>query len=238
MKYLMLCAVWLTALIVGGNALATSVTYTYHTVSDGALGPAAFQEALVTITYTSDTRDVVTTTTVSGAKVLTNSHGSATVTVTQNGTSTMAHFAAGQIHVRYDVTNGVVGFGSVLGDTYPLALGCDIEDGTCSKGVNVNQYFDDYFYDDGIVAALTYVVDNPANANLVSPEVLTERATLSHTTLLTGTTYACLGDYVSNFYLCPGTPPTLSTDHGGFYLRDMSGGRNVGTFSVKVTESD
>jgi hypothetical protein len=101
------------------------VVYKLYAVTDGKLGSQTISRAQVTITFRGDTRNVVRET-VPDALVYRIDQGDATVTLNRGGSKTVAHVADGQIYVRYDTTNGVVGFGSfATGNTYPIALICD-----------------------------------------------------------------------------------------------------------------
>lgn len=232
------------ALAVCGGVQAKPVVYTLRTVSDGQLGSLTLIQAAITITFSGDTRNVKTVVNSAGDIVYTNSQGEATVTVTMAGRTVKATFAPGQIYVRYDTTNGAVGFGSAIAPTYPLTIGC----GTVSCLTA-----DDERY--GIVATL---VDQSAGdlVDSISPNVLALPANLSQATILTGATSACAVAY-NAAGVCPAAAPNaLKTDHGGFYLQDQYfsslvyyGGftdccgtndeeGNVGVFTVRLSDDD
>jgi hypothetical protein len=242
-------------IIVAGAALACGlsvsdvtyadpVVYTLYTVSDGMLGAESFTEAKLTITFRGDTRNIQTAT-VNGATVYTNHIGTATVAVTQGGKTTVAKFADQQVYVRYDVTNGLVGFGSGISATFPITLGCGIAD--CTAGTLGNSYY----YQDGISAVLADAAVNSADRNLLTQRVLTQHATLSRNSILTGYTLACAVPYTlnaANNFVCQSAPSSpLATDHGGFYLQDLNanpgelanwGNGNTAVFTVAVTAND
>src|ERR1700694_559235 len=112
------------AAVLAASASAKPVTYTLRTVADGRIGARNFNQATLTFTFTGDTRNVMQEY-VSGQPVYYNRKGRATVKVEQDGEVTVAHFAAGEIYVQYNTATGVVGFGSSISPSYPVALDCN-----------------------------------------------------------------------------------------------------------------
>jgi hypothetical protein len=225
----------LVGLVLGGlfslneTADAHRVVYKLTTVTDGQLGSTAFQSAIVTIVFEGDTRWVTSETNSNGAKVYQNSKGTATVKVVQpGGKTTVAEFLPGQIFARYDVTNGVVGFGSTSGGTYPFAIDCQGTDcskgdwdNCCTDGVSVNI--------PGVLAAAA--VDSSFSI-YASSATFRLPSNLSQSTLLTGYVNACFA-YDSGWN-CPAPPPSalLQTNRGEFFVRDLSQAGNFALFSV------
>lgn len=216
-KFIVAGSILMCGLALPPSAEATSVVYTLNTVSDGKLGNMPFTEAPVVIQFHGDTRNVVKESSAAG-NVFANYQGYATVTVTINQKQYTAHFASGEIFVRYDTTNGLVGFGSAISPTYPVTLGCGNSDCTLGDGETSN----------GIAQALALLAADPATySSLLSTAVENLPASLARTTLLTGSTHACPVAYTmdsSGFPIaCAPSPPipVLHTDQGDFYLEDI-----------------
>ena len=205
------------AMALARSADARPVVYTLNTVSDGKLGDRSFSEAPVVIEFHGDTNNVVNESS-AAATVFANRKGYATVTVTINQKKYTAHFKSGEIFVRYDTTNGLVGFGSTISPTYPITLGCGNSDCTLGDGATSN----------GIAQALALLAADPATySSLLSTRLKSLPASLSRTTLLTGSTHACPVPYTTDssgnpFACAPPLPiPVLhTTDQGDFYLQD------------------
>ena len=219
-------------LALSAASLAHPVVYKLTTVTDGMIGSLPFGSAVVTIEMNSDTRGV-TTTTVAGATVYENAVGSATLTVSVGGTKIVTEFLPGQIFARYDITNGIVGFGSPVGPMYPFAIDCGSP--SCSGAGDWGPGWIGYSSVDGIAAALadpsTDAPDVPSNYTLNLP------ANLSQSTLLTGYVSACAA-YV-NGWNCAAPPAVLlQTRYGSFYVQDMSGENQVGLFKVTRSSED
>lgn len=197
-----------------GIARAEPVVYTLYAVPDGGqLGSKAFSQAEVVIKFKGDTRNVTIETEPGGAVVYRNNQGEATITLIQQGRKSVAHIAKGQIYVRYDTKNGVVGFGSAVSSTYPMAL-----------------------YDD-IVGALAAIAANPGVSTSYS-DLSGLRANLNETTLLTGRVDSC--DPVSPTPVtCPSGP--IHTDLGDFSVQAQNqehGNRGIFTVVVGKDERD
>jgi hypothetical protein len=220
----------LCILAAASSADAAPVVYSLQTVSDGELGTQSFKQAAVTLTFRGDTEDVVPDPSATSAAVYKIVVGDATVSVMINEKVFDAHFRRGEVFVRYDVTNGLVGFGSAISATYPVTLGCG--NSNCSS-------IDVYSVYDGIASILASHETDVTAATLALPTGLT------HSTLLTGFTQECPIPYVEDpnnqfQLLCPSVPLyPLRTDKGNFSLRDPFSwggvqGDNYAIFTVRV----
>ncbi|MCY0855024.1 hypothetical protein [Cupriavidus sp. D39] len=222
-------------LAVSGIARAEPVVYTLHAVTDGKLGSQAFSQAQVVLTFRGDTRNV-TIQTESGGVVYRNDQGEATVALIQDGKKSLAHIAAGQIYVRYDTTNGVVGFGSLAtGPTYPLALSCQTAIYAITDCFGENGYTQhaEYSHADQIVSALA-----DTNQSILYSFSSALPTSLTDSTLLTGYVSACAAGYPINSYICPSPPAVpIRTDLGDFYLQDQ-GYQDKGIFTVVVVKEE
>jgi hypothetical protein len=226
------------AAVLSRQAEAAPVVYTLITVSDGKLGETSFKEAEVTLEFHGDTRNVVRDS--SSAGVFANHKGYATVTVTINHRRHVARFESGEVFVRYDTKNGLVGFGSVVSPTYPVTLGCGNADCTLGDDNSSN----------GIAQALAlYAADPSMYASVLSGPTKKLRTGLTETTLLTGGTHACPVPYTTDFNGAPldcspmAPIPVLHTDRGDFSLQDKvsspsaySG--NTAVFTVVTTGNE
>jgi hypothetical protein len=256
-RWIAIIVVALTVTLAAG-ADASPVIYTLRTVADGKLGNHTFYEALVTIRMKSDTQAVRQQVGSNGGVLYTNFTGTATVSITENGVTTVATFAPGEVYVRYDAGAAIAGFGSAISPTYPIAIGCDdyafpsdsgyVKD--CTQGDwgpldPKNPYVDT----NGTLSFAALALNWPAYQPLVSAETLALPANLSQSTLITGRTHTCattykvgtLQDFIPSGSLldCKGEASRgLRTDHGGFYLRDKIGGSsNVGWGGWLVSNS-
>jgi hypothetical protein len=210
MKQLVIVRIALAVIfIITGIARADPVVYTLYAVTAGRLGSQTFSQTEVVITFKGDTRNVAIENE-SGAVVYRNNQGEATVTLVQKGKKSVAHIGKGQIYVRYDITNGVVGFGSAISPTYPISLSSDI------------------------VGALSDIAAHPGDAARYS-DLSGLHMNLNETTLLTGVISACAVAYT---YSCPTAPTTLiHTDKGDFFVQDQ-GNFDEGIFTVTVGKED
>jgi hypothetical protein len=220
-----------------GTVTARPVVYTLHTVADGTLDGRAFTQTALVIEFRGDTDNIVTNTLINGAVVLTNSVGSSKVTVTIGGKPHQARFAPGQIYVRYDTSNGIVGFGSFgISPTYPVAIGCDNDD--CTGGdVTLASYL--YW---GIVGAASDLAAYPGDWIYFSYEIPPLPVNLSKSTLLTGNAHTCAVPYATYQCLSPASLG-LHTDRGDLFLQDQtygydSRGGHLGVFTVEVNPED
>jgi len=222
-------------LALAAAADAHPVTYRLTTVTDGQIGSVSFHSAVVTIEFKGDTRSVQTTT-AGGVTVHQNAKGSANVTVVSGGTTIMTKFLPGEIFARYDVSNGVVGFGSSVGPYYPFSIDCG--NVSCSGSGDWGPGWIGTTSVDGIAAALadpnTDSPDYPSDATLNLPNDLIQP------TILTGYVSACASYVLNNFYWSCPAPPTvpLKTQLGTFYVQDSSGEMQVGVFRVLSGSGD
>jgi hypothetical protein len=220
----------------------SGVVYTLQTVADGSIGNHAFYQALVTFRMVSSPRSVTTQPSpVDATKPLYENRGFATVTIDDAWTVINAVFAPGQVYVRYDTGAGVAGFGSDFSPTYPVALNCangaypsdntytvDCVQGAVWDYLNINDTF--HMFRAGILAQLNDSQDP-------SPGVTGLPQSLSHPTLLTGSTHTCAGPYTigptpqiayyfpGDLLVCGGPAPRgLHTSKGDLFLQDRVGG--------------
>ena len=239
------------------------VIYTLQTVTDGSLGGYAFSQALVTFQMVGEPRAVTSQpSTVDATKTLYENHsGYATVTVDDGARIITAEFEPGEVYARYDTGSQVVGFGSRISPTYPVALNCSSSaypsDGTytadCEQGEGwnylTNGFRDDLFHS-GILAQISYTPP-PADDYTASPAALALPQSLSQSTLLTGLAHTCasvytivpLGSYTyyvpSDLGVCAAPAPHgLHTTRGSLYLQDQAGGsHNLGTSPIVIGEA-
>jgi len=223
------------------GAVAAPVEYRLETVTDGQIGARAFSRAAVTIVLVTDTRDVQTAT-VNGATVYTVQNGQATIRVSDESGVLTARIAPGQIYARYDITNGILGFGSRVSPFYPIALGCG--NASCSEGSVQAQggpgvYNTCCYFEDGLLPMLVDLAAVPSDKLYVSPRVLWEHETLSFPTLLTGVVQACAVPYTNGMYQgqyscnAAATVP-LHTDHGDLYIQDQASANDTAFFKATV----
>ena len=216
---------------------AQPVVYTLHTVADGQLGSLQFNEALLTLTFAGDTRNVRTHHDSQGGLVYENDYGTASVAVTVAGVTTTATFAPGELNVQYNTRTGAASIGSAISPDYPISLGCanTYDPATYTSDCVAGDWgvqFDSggYFLNgqrSGTADAAADVAAVPDDWVYSSPAALALPANLSQSTLLTGTTHSCAVPYtidpVYGFLNdCPAPAPRgLRTDRGSFFLRDL-----------------
>jgi hypothetical protein len=207
-----------------GAAQAHPIVYTAYAVTDGRLGAQTFRSAEVRIRIESDSHAVFAAVE-RGATVLRNERGEATVAVNIAGRTTTARIYPGQVYVRYDLTNGIVGFGShTIGPTYPLSFSCAKASASNCDPPASGAY-------DQIVAALAELRAMPQDGGRYSARVSRQLTNLTVPALLTGYTGACATSYVDG--RCPAMPSTaIHTDRGDLYFQDqqMSG---AGIFRIE-----
>jgi hypothetical protein len=227
----------------GTTAFADPVVYTVQTVIDGTLGSKGLNEALVQFRFEGDTADVHNETT-NGVTISSIQKGSASIRVFEGDHWSTAWFVPGEVYVRYDITHGVVGFGSSkVSPVYPFALDCG--NANCSIGTVQADHGPGVsttccFFEDGISAMLNDIAELPSDAAYVSLAVPKLHETLAQSTLLSGYVQSCAAPYVvtSIIYACTaGAAVPLITDQGDFYVQDMSGASNVASFLVRVGKS-
>ena len=197
---------------------ASPVVYTMRTVASGHLGSVNFTGARMTISFAGNTHNV-STTTVNGAVVYTNSRGIARASiVTLDGRTFHATFKAGEIYVRYDTQLGIVGFASAIGLAYPVIVGCS-DPFVCSDIGSTDGYTIFAHYD-GIATELADIAARPGDYWSASVATLNLPTTLSQSTLLTGHVRSCSVAFASD-HSCPSAPSQpLHTDHGDLYVLD------------------
>ena len=221
---------------------AAPVVYTLETVAAGSLGNRHFNAAVVTIRMRADTRNVQQQSGTNGAPVFTVT-GPATVTVDDGDHRVVANFAKDQIYVRYDTYSGVVGFGSSISPTYPVALGCGNDDCTVGDWTNpsLESNYPQAVYN-GTAQALADIAAQPGDNYYVSWDLLTLLpSSLSQSTLLTGRAQTCVVAYQPYNPCLAKAPKPLLTDGGNFYLQGEGGlgtGSNTGAMQVEVLTED
>jgi len=218
-------------LVVTGSASAEPVVYTLYAETTGTLGSQAFSEAPITIVFKGDTRDV-TMHVEQGAVVYRLERGAAKLKLTQGANTTVARIADSEIYVRYDSTNGVVGFGSpTISTTYPATLSCNVP---CAYGQPQQFGFN------AIVSALADVAAVPQDASLYSADLTALPTSLTKSTLLTGYFKTCVNLNAPPFCV-PGSTTPIHTSLGDFYLSDgpsNGGSLNKAIFTVEVREEE
>jgi len=191
--------------LLASAAVATPITYTAFTITDGKLGSWSFHNARVYLTLKSDTDYVQfiqpqvdpNDPTQGTVDIYTNQVGTASVTIISGGRAVHATFAPNQVFVSMDLGNtdsaphvGARGMGfssftaTSLEPSYPLG----IEDGTLDWG--------DIF-----------------GPGVASPELATLPVDLVSNTAFSGRAWPCVG---FPFQCADATP--LKTDKGDFYL--------------------
>jgi hypothetical protein len=204
-KTLLLLFRALAACLLAQTAIATPITYTAFTDTDGQLGTWSFHNARVYLTFHSDTSTVQTIDVPnifisnSMTEAVFNPTGTASVTIITAGKTVHANFAPNQLFVSLD--HGTlpgpfqggrgVGFGMFsatapggIEPTYPLG----IEDGTIDWG------------DAATPSAATQALSND----------------LQHNTAFSGRVLSCI-NFPADFS-CSAPAPALHTDKGDFYL--------------------
>jgi hypothetical protein len=219
------------SLCLAGPARSATVVYTMRAMADGTFAGVRFFGLPVTIQLVSRTEAVGSQPGPNGGFILTNKEGTATLSIPGFPTS---RFVPGEVYVRYDTGNGLIGFGSSISPTYPLTLGCadfatvnytaDCTQGDFTPG-NTNTY-------NGIATALA----DPANAlyQSLSSQTTQLPTSLSRATLLTGIVHGCATVYGSDgqgdLYSCSADAPRgLVTDQGSLYIRQFWPISNGGT---------
>lgn len=174
---------------------------------------------LIKLQFKSDTSNT-TQAQENGVTVWRNDNGDAWVTISQGSQKTVAHILPNQVYVRYDPTNGVVGFGSYAsGIGYPLTLNC--------QGYQCNGYVG------GTVGGLVDI--NTNSATNYAPDVAGLATHLLGPALLTGFVSYCVGSTAAS---CTSPAAPIQTDLGP--LRIFAGSRNVGSgvFTAVVVEQE
>jgi len=191
------------------------VLYSLYGVADGQLNGVPFSGAQFRLdfrSYTIDTKSVVE----NGVTVYRNDVGQAVLTLQQGLSTTVANIEANQIFVRYDPTNGVVGFGSyAVGPYYPVVLTWCTEPAGCPP---IESNYPDF----QILGALIQLHEYPQDSMFYSPAVPKLATQLRGPALLGGFLYACLSfDFTT--LTCPSIPSTpIKTDHGDLYFQTQT----------------
>ena len=234
MRKLLRAAALLGLCVSSLTALAQPVVYTLRTVADGQLGSWTFSQATLTLTFTGDTRTVHSESDAFGTNVLVNRDGQATVTVSQGGKSTSARFGAGQVYLRYDMGNNIVGFASAIAPSYPIAMNCfgaywSTLLGTTGAVIGPDCTSNDapLVFTGGHSNIGTSDAAFQAQTGVPLDEVFSTATVqlplnLSQTTLLTGLAHTCATSYNADSTSCTTPAPAgLLTNRGLFYLQDQ-----------------
>jgi hypothetical protein len=208
--------------VAGTAAFGKPVVYTLYSESNAVgsvqLGTTTLT-GLIRFEFKSDTSNT-TQAQEGGVTVWRNDSGDASLTISQGSHTTVAHILPDQVYVRYDPTNGVVGFGSyAAGNFYPMTLNCQ---GSRCNGFN-----------GGTVGGLADI--NANSATNYAPDVAGLATQLQGAALLTGFVTYCVGG-TSTSCRSPATP--IQTDMGP--LRIFAAGNNVGSgvFTAVVSEKE
>jgi hypothetical protein len=191
-EHILTCIVLALSLVC--PALAAPITYTGFTITNGKIGTHVFHNARVILTFVSDTKNVQLTTLL-GTNVAYNPTGTASITIVGDKLSIQAAFAANQIFVSVDRTNGGVGFGSFAADgslqpVYPLGIGKWMVLGALPGG--------------------TFL--------LASPEERSLSTDLRHNTSFAGVAWSCTAFPLQYGLTCPLPTAPLKTNKGDLYL--------------------
>lgn len=235
-RILRLAVIFLLAVCV---AMATPVTYTGFTITDGKLGNWSFHNARVYLTLKGDTKNVQfmqplidpAHPSFGTVDIWINQTGTTSITIMSGQRVVSANFAPNQIFVSTDLGDTIsaphlgargIGFGSItstggIEPTYPLS----VEDGTVDWG------------------------DIPEGGTGVASDALTFLPVdLVNNAAFSGRGWVCVG-FLNRPPCAP--PNALHTDHGDLYLYgpysavpsvDQGEDLNAGFFLVQVGESD
>ena len=193
------------------------VLYTLYGTVDGTLNGVAFSDAELRLdfrSYTADVKAVIE----NGVTVFRNEVGQAMLFLTRGPATTVANIAPGQIYVRYDPTNGVVGFGSyAMGPFYPVSLDWCTQPTGCGP-------FATNSAESTLVGALGQLHFSPQDKMFYSPAVPALATQLRGPALLTGYLDACYA--IVTYPLpphCPSPAPApIKTDKGDLYFQTQS----------------
>jgi hypothetical protein len=237
----------LASLLLSSAASARPVLYTLRTVMDGEIGGKSFSQALIVIKMRGDT-STVESTNVGGHIAYVNQIGHATISISSGARTVVAHFAPGEVFVRYDPVLGVAGFGSSISPLYPFALGCDnfafpskaAYTADCTQGDWGPRNPTGDYREDGTANMLAAVDGGGLGyphgfcCDTASPALAALPRSLTQSTVLTGRVHACAvlysvdpnsTDSEGNLTVCPAKAPRgLRTDRGGLYIQDSLGG--------------
>lgn len=214
------------AVAIGGAASAEPIVYSIHGDADGELDGRAFSGAQFRLELRSDTVHTVTAIE-NGVTVYRNDQGHAILFLTRGAQTTVAHIAPNQIFVRYDPTNGVVGFGTHgIGPFYPVSLDwCGLPMGCGAIETGTPEIT--------IVGALAQLKVAPHDSVFYPAAVEALATELRGRALLGGFLDACVSYDVINLR-CPSIPGTpIKTDQGDLYFQKQTlFGKGVFTATV------
>lgn len=192
------------------------VLYTLYGAVDGRLNGQAFSDALFRLdfrSYTAHTRTVVE----NGVTVYRNDVGQAVLVLTRGVQTTVVNIAPNQIYVRYDPTNGVVGFGSyAVGPFYPVSLDtCGAP--PCGPPATTSP-------EHSILGALAQLREAAQDSMYYSSAVPKLATQLRGPALLTGYVDACVSIVINPLPPhCPSIPSVaIKTDQGDLYFQKQS----------------
>ena len=197
-----------------GSAAAVPIVYSVYGTVDGELNGQSFSGAEFRLELRTDTVHTVTAIE-NGVTVYRNDQGTALLVLTRGAVTTTVHIAANQVFVRYDPTNGIVGFGTHgIGPFYPVALdwcGLPMQCSPMGTGAQIT-----------ILGALAQLKAAPNDLVFYPAAVRALVTELRGPALLTGFMDACLAYDIKNLH-CPSIPTTpIRTDHGNLYFQKQT----------------
>jgi len=198
-----------------GSAAAVPIVYSVYGTVDGELNGQRFSGAQFRLELRTDTVHTVTAIE-NGVTVYRNDQGNALLYLTRGTQTTVAHIATNQVFVRYDPTNGIVGFGTHgIGPLYPVSVGwCTVPLGCGRIGTGAPEIT--------ILGALAQLKAAPNDLVFYPAAVRALATELRGPALLTGFMDACLAYDVTKL-VCPSIPSTpIRTDQGNLYFQKQT----------------
>jgi len=200
-----------------GNSAAVPILFTVSGAVDGELNGQSFSDAKFRLDLRTDTADTVAVVE-NGVTVYRNELGQAELILTRGTQTTVAQIAANQIYVRYDPTNGVVGFGSfAVGPFYPVSLDWCGVPMQCGAVQTTSPQFN-------ILGALVQLKVDPKDTVFYSSAVPGLATQLKGPALLGGFLDACYSiDLNTQPPSCPSKPSVpIKTNQGNLYFQKQN----------------
>ena len=200
-----------------GTSTAEPILFTVSGAVDGELNGQSFTDAKFRLDLRTDTSHTVAVVQ-NGVTVYQNELGQAELILTRGTQTTTAVIAANQIYVRYDPTNGVVGFGSfAIGPFYPVALNW------CGVPMQCGAV-DTTYPEFNILGALVQLKVDPNDKVFYSSAVPGLATQLKGPALLDGFVDACYSiDLNTTPASCPSKPTVpIKTNQGDLYFQKQS----------------